>query len=207
MASAGLWLPFLHGTFGEVTWRNSRGGSWGGQAAARGQDPSSPSKVGLAKTYKLVFHPIRQRLFAVEHHKNMMILDMCQLRSYNEPSQLFPPPIQEKRDEKYWLRAAMQVEGRKLNAGRRQWGEILFNLTISTSQMQDNQQREENMCFELTYHKSLIPLICTNAYEPRRRPQGMNLKTAFTFALAYPCSLRRRECHLLSSSTLVLENR
>lgn len=77
----------------------------------------------------------------------MMILEACQLRSYNEPSQLFPPPIQKKRDEKYWLRAATQVEGRKLNAGRWQWGEILLNLTISTSQMQDNQQREENMHF------------------------------------------------------------
>lgn len=66
-------------------------------------------------------------------------MEMCQLRSYNEPSQLFPPPIHEKRDGKYWLPVVTQVEERKSDSGRWQWGEISFHLTISTSQMQDNQ--------------------------------------------------------------------
>lgn len=133
LASAGLWFPSPHGTFEEVTWRNSRRGPWGGQAAGWGQELSLPVGWDWQRPTSWSSATVPNACLQLIATKIWWYRKRVSLEVITNPLNIFLPPIQEKEDEKYCLRAPMQVEERKLNAGRWQWGEVSFHPTISTS--------------------------------------------------------------------------
>lgn len=165
-----------------------------GQAGAQGMISLVPARWQRATSRFSA--PFTYACLQLITTKNMMIFAICHLRNCNKSSQFFPLPVQERWDEKEWLCASIQVEERKQNAGRWQWGEIPFTWQSLFLKCWITKERTIHLS-GWTHHKPLIAPTYADASKPQSHPQGMHLKATFTFALVYPHTLGRRGHYVL----------